>query len=127
MKGFVLAGVLLAFAAAAAPKKPVKKAPPPPPPPALTAPSEKLGEAMGGKVAEQLTSAVKVEIARTSYVQGIRPNPKLAIGSDFQREGEWAEVDKDNLAKLRALLYAEKTFRLGADVSSCNFSPDVAY
>jgi hypothetical protein len=126
MRAPVLLLCLLAFSAAAAGKKPKTKAPPPPPP-ALTAPSEKLGEAMGGKVAEMLVAATKFEIARTSYSQGIRPAADKAIGSDFQRESAWKELAKGDVEKLHAIVYDEKAFRLGANVSGCNFVPDVVF
>jgi hypothetical protein len=112
---------------AAGKKAPKAPPPPPPPPPVLKAPSEKLAEAMGGKVAEQLTHASKVEIARTSYVQGIRPKPELAIGSDFQREGAWQPLEGQEIEKLRAFLYDEKSFNLAADVTKCNFTPDIVF
>lgn len=124
MKRLSVLGCLVALAAVGAPKK---ATPPPAAPPALKAPSEKLAEALGGKVAEQLTKAAKIEIARTSYVQGIRPKPEVAIGSDFQRDGAWDPLDSQDVEKLRALLYDEKTFRLSADVTGCNFTPDVAF
>jgi hypothetical protein len=125
MKSRVVLGCLLAFAAAAAPKKAKKE--PPPPPPVLTEPSAKLAEAMGGKVAEQLTQAARFEVARTSYTQGIRPKADTAIGSDFQRESEWKELSKAEVEALRAVIYDEKAFRLEASVSGCNFVPDLAF
>jgi hypothetical protein len=129
MKQAVALGCLLAFTAWGAGKKAPPKAPPPPPPApvVLKAPSEKLAEAMGGKVGEQLTAATKFEIARTSYEQGIRPKPEVAIGSDFQRLGAWQAMEKQEVEKLRAIFYDEKNFRLAADVSGCNFTPDVAF
>ena len=125
MRAPVLLACLLVFSAEAAGKKPKK--PPPPPPAALTAPSEKLADAMGGKVGQLLVAATKFEIARTSYTQGIRPAADKAIGSDFQRETAWKELAKADIEKLHALVYDEKSFRLGADVSACNFVPDVAF
>src|SRR4051812_2874920 len=103
MKRCATVMVLLAFTAFGAGKaaKPGKKPPPPPPAP-LTAPSAKLAEAMGGNVDEQLRGASKFEIVRTSYIQGIRPKPDYAIGSDFQREGAWQELEEEDVAKVRA-------------------------
>src|SRR5450432_2731908 len=126
MKQVAVLACLLAFTVSGAAKKaPPKSAPPPPPPAVLKAPSEKLAEAFGGKVGEQLTAASKFELARTSYEQGIRPKPEVAIGSDFQRLGAWQDLEKQEIEKLRAFLYEEKNFRLTADVSNCNFTPDV--
>lgn len=127
MRAPVLLACLLAFTATAAAKKGKTKKTPPPPPPALTAPSEKLGEAMGGKVAEMLVAATKFEIARTSYTQGIRPAADKAIGSDFQRESAWKELVKADVATFHSIVYDEKAFRIGANVSGCNFVPDVVF
>ena len=125
MKRYASVLILAAFAAAGAGKAPKK--PPPGPPPPLTAPSAKLADAMGGKVDEQLRGASRFEIARTSYAQGIRPKPQWAIGSDFQREADWQQLEAEQISKLRALVYEEKSFRLGADVTGCDFKPDVAF
>ncbi len=125
MRATFLLACLLAFSAFAAGKK-AKKAPPPPPP-VLTAPSEKLADAMGGKVAEMVVAATKVEVARTSYTQGIRPAADKAIGSDFQRESPWKELTKADVEALRAVVYDEKAFRLEANISGCNFVPDVVF
>ncbi|MBS1152500.1 MAG: hypothetical protein H6Q89_4198 [Myxococcaceae bacterium] len=125
MRAPVLLACLLVFSAEAAGKR-AKKAPPPPPP-VLTAPSEKLADAMGSKAAEMLAAATKFEIARTSYTQGIRPAPDKAIGSDFQRESAWKELPKAEVEKFKAIFYDEKSFRLAANVSGCNFVPDVVF
>ncbi len=115
--------MFVSLAAFAAPKK--KKAPPPPPPP-LTAPSPRLADAMGGKVAELIVAATKLEVARTSYTQGIRPDPARAIGSDFQREGAWKELKPAEADQLRQLVYADKSFNLKAKFG-CSFEPDVVF
>ncbi len=125
MRAPVLLACLLVFSADAAGKK--AKRPPPAPPPVLTAPSEKLADAMGGKVAQMLVAATKFEIARTRYVQGIRPAADKAIGSDFERESAWKELAKPDIEKLHALVYDEKSFRLTASVAGCNFVPDVVF
>ena len=125
MRAPVLLACLLVFSAEAGGKKRHKA--PPPPPPVLAAPSEKLGEAMGGKVAQMLIAATKFEIARTSYTQGIRPAADKAIGSDFQRESEWKELPVAEVARFKALVYDEKSFRLTAKIGGCNFEPDVVF
>ncbi len=71
MRAPALLAWLLVVSADATGRKPRKA--PLPPPPALTAPSDKLVDAMGAKTAEMLVAATKVELARTSYSQGIRP------------------------------------------------------
>ncbi len=125
MRATFLLACLFAFSSFAAGKK-TKKAPPPPPP-VLTAPSEKLAEAMGGKVAEMVVAATKVEVARTSYTRGIRPAADKAIGSDFQRESPWKELTKANVEALRAVVYDERAFRIEASVAGCDFVPDVVF
>lgn len=125
MKVFVAVGCLLAVTAFAGGKKKAK--PPPPPPAPLTAPSAKLSDAMGGKVAELMVAATKIEVARTSYTQGIRPDPAKAIGSDFQREGAWKELTPKDVEALRQIVYSDKSFNLKANVAGCSFEPSVVF
>ena len=86
---------------------------------------------MGGKVAEMLVAATKVEIARTSYTQGIRPAADKAIGSDFSarargratRRGR--EVARDRL-QLKSFHYGERLglqLRPGRGVSADQQQP----
>jgi hypothetical protein len=114
------------LALGAAPKKPAPKAPPPPPPPP-TAPMQKVQEEVGDKVLGSLSLATRVQIWRVDSSGGLRPDPARAIGSDFVREATGKELAAADLAALRGLLYDEKTYRFEADVSKCNFKPDVSF
>lgn len=106
----------------AAPKK--KKAPPPPPP-APTAPSEKLADAMGSKPVAVFESATQFTVYRVNGAPGVRPAPELAVGQDFERAGTGATLTAEQLKKLRAIMYDEKSFKLD-QVPKCNFEPDAA-
>lgn len=116
--------VLLAVPAVAAPKK---KKGPPPPPPLITAPTEKVTEALGDNVLGSLTGASKVQVFRVSDSGGLRPEPSKAILSEFVRGNAGKELDPKLLEGLRAVLYDDKSYRLDQDVAKCNFVPHLSF
>jgi hypothetical protein len=102
-----------------------KKKAPPPLPPVPTAPSEKLAEAMGTKPVAVLESATQFTVYRVNAAPGVRPAPELAVGQDFERAGAGAALTAEQLKKLRAIMYDEKSFKLD-QAPKCNFVPDAA-
>lgn len=106
-----------------------KKAPPPPkpPPPVLTAPTPKVADAIGEKTAGMLTGATKVMLYRAGGLPGVRPNPSLAVGVDFERQGLGRELTEGELKRFKALLYEEKSFKLAAPPPCGDFRPDLAF
>ncbi len=103
-----------------------KKAPPPPPPP-LTEPSAKVTEAVGEKTAAMLQASSKVMLYRVHGQPGVRPNPSLAVGVDFERQGEGRELSDEEMKKLKGLLYDAKSFKLEKPPACGDFKPDVAF
>jgi hypothetical protein len=124
MKRLVLLLLLvpaLALAGATKKKPPAAK---PPPPPAPTEPSAKLAEAMGEKPLAMLTQATKVTVYKLRFQEGVRPNPQLAIGVDYERQGNGRELNTSELKQLRGIVYDEKTFKYAPP--PCNqFVPEV--
>jgi hypothetical protein len=120
----VVLGVMLAASVAlgAAKKKPAAKPPPPPPP---TEPSAKLVDAMGEKQTAMLTGATKVTLFKLRYQSGVRPNPQLEVGVDFERQGNGRELTPGELKQLRGILYDEKSFKFEPPPCS-EFVPEVA-
>lgn len=116
--------LLLAVPAVAAPKK--KRGPPPPPPP-ITAPTEKVTEALGHNVVGSLMGTSKVQVFRVSDSGGLRPEPSKAILSEFVRGTAGKELDPKLLATLRSVLYDDKSYRFALDVAKCNFVPHLSF
>lgn len=121
-----VAALVLAFSvsAAAAPKKKKKPTPPPPPP---TAPMPKVKENVSDAVQELLAASDRVQVWRVTDTGGLRPDPKRAIGSDFQREQAGKELTADEVKALKGLLYDDKSYRFGQDVSRCGFVPHLSF
>jgi hypothetical protein len=117
--------MLAASVAMGAAKKKAAAKPPPPPPPAPTEPSAKLVDAMGEKAAAMLTGANKVTMYKVLFQNGVRPNPQLEVGVDFERQGNGRELTPGELKQLRGIIYDEKTFKYEAPPCS-RFIPEVA-
>jgi hypothetical protein len=118
--------LVLAGAALGAPAK--KKAPAPPaPPPLLTAPTPKVQEALSDKALTVLDAAERAQAYEARDSGGLRPDPARAIASDFVRGEAGAELDPKQLARLKSLLYDERSYRLEQDVSRCRFVPQVSF
>jgi hypothetical protein len=120
-------GVLLvsavAFGAGAAGKKKAPAPKPPPPPP--TEPSAKLVDAMGEKPAAMLAAATKVTLYKVLFQVGVRPNPQLEVGVDFERQGAGRELTPGELKQLHGIVYDEKSFKYAPPPCS-QFVPEVA-
>jgi hypothetical protein len=116
--------LLLSSFALAAPKA---KKPPPPPPAPVTAPTEKVSEALGNTVLNAVANATHVQVFRVADSGGLRPDPKKAIASDFVRGVAGNELDAKTLETLRSLLYDDKSYRLNEDVSKCRFVPHLSF
>lgn len=115
--------VLASSVALAAPRKGPRKPPPPPP----TAPMPKVQENVNDKVLTALESATKVQAWRVATSGGLRPDPAKAIGSDFVREVAGKDLDAAQLARLKGILYDDKSYRFAASVAGCDFIPDVSF
>ncbi|MBK7858194.1 MAG: hypothetical protein IPJ65_06135 [Archangiaceae bacterium] len=119
----VLALVLLAALAAGK-----KKAPPAPkpPPPLLTEPTAKMVDALGEKTAGMLSASTRVTLYRVSAQAGVRPNPALAVGGEYERQGAGRELTDGELKRFKALVYDDKSFKLGAPPPCSDFKPELA-
>lgn len=106
-----------------------KKAPPPPkpPPPLLTEPTAKVGEAIGEKTSGMLTASSKVMLYKVGGLPGVRPNPTLAVGVDFERQGPGRELTEGELKRLKSLLYDDKSFKLDKPPPCGDFKPELAF
>ncbi len=103
---------------------PAKKAPPPPPPP-ITEISAQLKDAMGEKAAAMLTGATKITMFKVLSQPGVRPNPALAVGVDYEKQGNGRELNASEMKQLRNIVYDEKSFKYAAP--PCNtFVPELA-
>lgn len=87
----------------------------------------KVRDALGEKVLGSIGSAATVQAWRVNSTGGLRPDPARAIGSDFVREVAGKVLSDAELTTLRGLLYDEKSYRFDADVSRCDFKPDVGF
>jgi hypothetical protein len=103
-----------------------KKAAAKPPPSALTAPTAKLTEAITEKTSAMLGGATKVTLFRVQGQPGVRPNPQLAVGVDFERVGAGRELNEGELRRFKALAYDDKSFKLDKPPACGDFKPDVA-
>jgi hypothetical protein len=122
----LLVGFACASALGAAPAKKKKAPPPPPPPPPVTAPTPKVREALSDTTLTLLASAESAQTFGASDSGGLRPDPSKAIASDFVRGAPGATLDSTQLDALRSVLYDEKSFRFGQDVSRCRFVPNLS-
>jgi hypothetical protein len=105
-----------------------KKKPPPPkaPPPVPTAPSAKLADALTEKTTAMLTSATKVTLYRLTSQPGVRPNPQLAVGVDWERSGPGRELTEGEMKRFKGLLYDEKSFKFDKPPPCGDFAPELA-
>ncbi len=125
MKNFALAVVVLCSSLAlGAPKK---KRAPPAPPPIPTEPSAKLADALTEKPTGMLTSATKIVLQRVTFQPGVRPNPQLAVGVDYEKAGTPRELSEGELKRLRGLLYDAKSFKFEKAPACGEFSPELAF
>lgn len=122
MKRLALLLVLVAFAVLAAPKKKKSKKPPPP-----TAPMPKVKENLSDAVQELLAGSTRVQVWRVADTGGLRPDPTKAIGTDFERRLAGKELTAEEVKTLKGLLYDDKSYRFGQDVSRCSFQPHLSF
>ena len=124
MRSVLVLSLLVATSAGAAKKKaaPAQKAPPP----VLTEPSAKLGEAMGEKTLAMLTAATKVTLYRLTSQPGVRPNPQVAVGGDWEKAGVARELSEGEMKRFRGLVYDEKSFNFDKPPPCAEFSPELA-
>ena len=122
----VLAVGLACASALAGPPKKKKKTPPPPPPP-VTAPTPRVKENLSDATLSLLEAAEQVRAFEASDAGGLRPDPSRAIASDFLRGEAGASLDSKQLEALRSVLYDEKSYRFGQDVSRCRFVPELSF
>jgi hypothetical protein len=119
----VVATSLAVPAFAAAKKKPPAQKPPPP---VLTEPTAKVVDAIGEKTAAMLSGATRVTLYRVSSQPGVRPNPQLAVGVDFERQGAGRELSDGELKRFKGLVYDDKSFKLSAPPACGDFKPELA-
>jgi len=116
--------LLLALPVAAAPKK---KKGPPPPPPVPTEPSAKLADALTEKPTGMLTGATKIVLQKVTFQPGVRPNPQLAVGVDYEKAGNPRELSEGELKRFRGLLYDAKSFKFEKAPTCGEFSPELVF
>jgi hypothetical protein len=87
----------------------------------------KVEENVSERVLAVLASASAVQAWRVISSGGLRPDPAKAIGTEWTREVAGQELGPKELETLRGILYDEKSYRFGQDVSKCNFVPDVSF
>jgi hypothetical protein len=121
----VLLVLVTSAVALAAPKK--KKKAPPPPPPIPTEPSAKLTDALSEKPTGMLAAATKVMLHRVTYQPGVRPNPQLAVGVDYEKVGAGRELTEGELKRFKGLLYDDKSFKFDKPPPCGNFSPELVF
>jgi hypothetical protein len=123
MRAFILLLALTALLASAGPKG---KAAKPPPAAPLTAPTAATLEALGDRTLSMVASGAVVA-TDVKAMTGVRPEPAKAIGSEFERVLPPATLTEPQAQTLRAILYDDRSYRLGADVSRCAFSPHASF
>jgi len=93
----------------------------------VTAPTPRVKENLSDATLALLEAAEQVRAFEVSDAGGLRPDPSRAIASDFLRGEAGASLDAKQLEILRSVLYDEKSFRFGQDVSRCRFVPQLSF
>ena len=94
-----------------------------PPPPELTAPRRRSrgGRAEDGRL---LAGSTKVMLFRVSGQPGVRPNPTLAVGVDFERQGQGRELTEGETRRFKELVFDDKSFKLDKPPPCGDFKPN---
>lgn len=79
------------------------------------------------KVLSLLGSNVKVQAFRVTDAGGLRPDPAHDIAGEFVRGAPGLELNPAQVAKLKALLFDEKSYRFAEDISRCRFVPHASF
>jgi hypothetical protein len=124
MRTWVVILLLVSSGAFAAKKK---KKGPPPPPPVPTEPSAKLADALTEKPTGMLTAATKVVLQRVTFQPGVRPNPQLAVGVDYEKTGTVRELTEGEVKRFKGLLYDAKSFKFEKAPPCGEFSPELVF